>query len=74
MAILTGQYLLSFSCSGFTYKFNCVQRCLSIVTVTANGCGPVVSPKAGRRLGSPPHEQQAMTSRHRVDVSPCIVE
>jgi hypothetical protein len=32
----------------------CVQRYLSIVTVVASGCGPVVSPRTGKRLGSPP--------------------
>jgi hypothetical protein len=53
---------------------NCVQRCLSIVTTVANVCDPVVSPRTERRLGSPPREQQPMTSHHRADASPCIVE
>jgi hypothetical protein len=34
--------------------FNCVQRCQSIVTAVAIGCGPMVSLRIGRRLGSPP--------------------
>jgi hypothetical protein len=38
-------------------EFNCVQSRKSIVTVVANGCGPMVSPRTGRRDGSPPHEQ-----------------
>jgi hypothetical protein len=51
-----------------------VQRCLSIVTVVANGCGLVANPRTGRRLGSPPREQKPMTSHHRADEDPCIVE
>jgi hypothetical protein len=35
----------------------CVQRYLSIVTVVASGCGPMVSLRTGKRLGSAPHEQ-----------------
>jgi hypothetical protein len=54
--------------------FNCVQKCQSIVTVVASGCGSVVSPRIGRRLGSPPREQHPRTSRHRADVGPCIIE
>jgi hypothetical protein len=54
---IDGSVLLSFSCSCFACKFNYVQRSPSIVTAVANGCGPVVSPKTGRRLGSPPREQ-----------------
>jgi hypothetical protein len=53
---IDGSVLLSFSCSDLTCEFNCVQRCLSIVTAVASGCGPVVSPRTGNRLGSPPHE------------------
>jgi hypothetical protein len=52
----------------------CVQRCLSIMTVVASGCGRVVSPKTEKRLGSPPHEQQPKTSHHRVDADPYIAE
>jgi hypothetical protein len=36
--------------------FNYVQRCQDFVTAVAVGCGPMVSPRIGRRLGSPPHE------------------
>jgi hypothetical protein len=54
--------------------FNCVQRYQSIVTVVPIGCGPVVSPRFGRRLGSPPREQQSRTSHLRADVDPCISE
>jgi hypothetical protein len=34
----------------------------------------MVNPKIGRRLGSPPHEQQLRTSHLRADVGPCIAE
>jgi hypothetical protein len=51
-----------------------VHKCPSIVTVVASGCDPVVSPRIGRRLESPPHEQQSRTSHHRADVGPCIDE
>jgi hypothetical protein len=37
------------------------------VTAVANGCGPVVSPRSGRRLGSPPREQQPRTLHLRAD-------
>jgi hypothetical protein len=37
--------------------FNCMQRCQGFVTAVASGCGPVVSPMSGRRLGSLPREQ-----------------
>jgi hypothetical protein len=52
----------------------CVYRCQSIVTAVAIGCGPMASPRIGRRHGSPPHEQQSRTSHLRTDVGPCIVE
>jgi hypothetical protein len=39
-----------------------VQTCLSIVTAVANGSGPVVSPRTGRRLGSLPRDQQLRNS------------
>jgi hypothetical protein len=55
--LVDGSVLLSFSYLGFAYGFNYVQRCLSIVTAVASGCGSVVSPRIGRRLGSPPREQ-----------------
>jgi hypothetical protein len=44
------------------------------MTVVASGCGPVASPRSGRRLGSPSREQQPMTSHLRADVGPCIAE
>jgi hypothetical protein len=46
---------------------NCVHKCLSITTAVTNGCGPVVSSRTGRRLRSPPHEQQPRTSHHRAN-------
>jgi hypothetical protein len=54
--------------------FNCVQRCQGFVTAVANGCGLVVSPMIGMRLGSLPHEQQSRTLHLRVDAGPCITE
>jgi hypothetical protein len=51
--------------------FNYVQSCSSIMTAVASGCDPVVSLTTGRRLGSPPHEQQPRTSHHRTDAGPC---
>jgi hypothetical protein len=54
--------------------FNCVQRCQGIVTVVAVGCGPTVNPRFGRRLGSPPREQQLRTSHLRADAGPCITK
>jgi hypothetical protein len=53
---------------------NYVQRCPSIMTAVASGCGLVVSPRTRRRLGSSPHEQQLRTLHHRADAGPCIVE
>jgi hypothetical protein len=52
----------------------CVQRCQGSVTAVASGCGPVVSPRSGKRLGSPPCEQQPRTSHLRADAGPCIAE
>jgi hypothetical protein len=54
--------------------FNCVQRCRSIVTDVAVGCGPMTSPGSGRRHGSLPREQQSRTSHLRTDAGPCIAE
>jgi hypothetical protein len=54
--------------------FNCVQRCQGSVTAVASGCGLVASPRSGKRLGSPPREQQPRTSHLRADASPCIAE
>jgi hypothetical protein len=53
---------------------NYVQRCHSIVTIVTSGCGPVVSPMVGRRLESPPREQQPRTSHHKADTGPCITQ
>jgi hypothetical protein len=39
------------------------------VTAVASGCGPVVSPRSGKRLGSPPREQQPRTSHLRADAA-----
>jgi hypothetical protein len=38
----------------------CVQRCQGIMTAVAIGCGPMASPRIGRRLGA--------------DADPCIAE
>jgi hypothetical protein len=54
--------------------FICVETCLSTVTIVANGCGPVASPMTGKRLGSPPCEQQPRTLHHRANVGPCIIK
>jgi hypothetical protein len=54
--------------------FISVQRCQNIVTAVAIGCGPMVSPKFGRRLGSLPHEQQPRPSHLRAEAGPCITE
>jgi hypothetical protein len=54
--------------------FNYVQRCQSIVTAVAVGCAPMASLRFGRRLGSPPREQQPRTSHLRADADPYIVE
>jgi hypothetical protein len=52
----------------------CVQRYQGIVTVVAIGCVPMASPRFGRRLGSPPHEQQSRSPNLRDDAGPCITE
>jgi hypothetical protein len=44
------------------------------VAAVASGCGPVASPMFGKRLGSPPREQQPRTSHLRTDAGPCIAE
>jgi hypothetical protein len=51
-----------------------MQRYQCIVTAVVSGCDPVVSPRIGKRLGSPPYEQQPRTSPHRADVDPCIAK
>jgi hypothetical protein len=54
--------------------FNRVQRCQSIVTAVAIGCGPMTSSRIGRRYESPLREQQPRTSYLRADAGPCIAE
>jgi hypothetical protein len=52
------------------FKESYIQHCYpssSFVTAVANECGTVVSPMTGKRLESPPREQQARTSHHRAD-------
>jgi hypothetical protein len=74
MATLIGQSCSALAAQSLLVDFNCEQTCLNIVTAMAIGCGPMASPMTGRRLGSPPHEQQRRTSHHRVNVGPCIIE
>jgi hypothetical protein len=74
MATLMGQSCWALVAQALLMDFDCVQRCHSIVTVVAFGCGLVVSPGTGKRLKSPPHEQQPRTSHHRADAGPCIIE
>jgi hypothetical protein len=54
--------------------FNYVQRYQSFVTAVAGGCSPVASSRSGKRLESPPREQQLGTLHLRTDVDHCIVE
>jgi hypothetical protein len=44
------------------------------MTAVVSGCGLVVSSMFGKRLGSPPREQQPRTSHLRADAGPCIAE
>jgi hypothetical protein len=44
------------------------------MTAVASGCGPVVSLRSGKRLGSPPRQQQPRASHPRVDAGPCIID
>jgi hypothetical protein len=44
------------------------------MTAVAVECGPMANPKFGRRLGSPPREQQPRNSHLRADAGPCIAE
>jgi hypothetical protein len=74
MAMLSGQSCRALVAQVLLMNFNCVQRCQDFVTSVALGCGPIVSPRIGRRLESPPHEQQPTTSHLRVDAGPCIAE
>jgi hypothetical protein len=74
MATLTGQSYRALVAQALLVFFNGVQRCQGFVTAVESGCGLVVSPMIGRRLGSPFREQQPMTSHLRVGAGPCIVE
>jgi hypothetical protein len=74
MTTLMSQTCWALVAQALLVDFNYVQRCQSIVTAAASGCGPVVSPMTGRRLGSLPREQQPRTSNHRADAGPCIIE
>jgi hypothetical protein len=51
-----------------------VQKCQGIVTTVVVGCGPMASPRIGRRLGTPAREQQLSTLHFRADAGPCIAE
>jgi hypothetical protein len=51
-----------------------MQRCQGIVTAVEIGCGPMASPRIGRRHGSLSREQQPRTSHARADAGPCITE
>jgi hypothetical protein len=44
------------------------------VTAVAVGCGPTAGLRSGKRIGSPPREQQPRTSHLRADADPCITE
>jgi hypothetical protein len=44
------------------------------VTAVASGCGPAVSPMFGKRLGSPPREEQPRTLHLRANAGLCIAE
>jgi hypothetical protein len=56
MATLMGQSCCALVAHALLVDLICVQRYLSIVIAVASGCGPVVSPRAGKGLGSPPRE------------------
>jgi hypothetical protein len=74
MATLMGQFCWGLVAQALLVDFNCVQRCQSIVIVVPSGCGRVVSPRFGRRLRSPPREQQPRTSHLKANADPCITE
>jgi hypothetical protein len=44
------------------------------MTAVVSGCGPMMSPRTRKRLGSLPHEQPSRTSHHSADAGPCIVK
>jgi hypothetical protein len=54
--------------------FNCVQRCQGFVTTVAVRCAPTARLRIGKRLESPPREQQMRTSHLRVDADLGITE
>jgi hypothetical protein len=74
MVMLTGQSCCALVAQAVLVLFNCVQRCQSFVIAVAVGCGPTASPRIGKRLGSPPREQQLRTLHLRADADPCIAE
>jgi hypothetical protein len=54
--------------------FHVCAKMSGFVTAVVSGCGLVVSPRSGKRLESPPHEQQLRTSHLRADAGPCITD
>jgi hypothetical protein len=74
MITLTGQSCWALVAQALFVYFNSVQRCQSIMTVVTIGCGPMTTPRIGRRHGSPPREQQPRTSHHRAGAGSRIVE
>jgi hypothetical protein len=61
MTTLMGQSCRVLVTQALLVDFKHVQRCLSITTVVPNGCSPVTIPRTGKRLVSPPREQQPRT-------------
>jgi hypothetical protein len=74
MTTLTGQSCRALVAQALLINFNYVQRCWGFVTAVVVGCGPTVSSRIGKRLGSPSREQQPRTLHLRVDAGPCITE
>jgi hypothetical protein len=74
MAMLMGQSCRGLVAQALLVDFNYMQRCQGIVTAVVIGCGPMTSPRIGRRHGSSPREQQPRTSHLRADAGPCITE
>jgi hypothetical protein len=74
MATVMGQSCSALVAQACLCLLMCVQSCHGFVTAVASGCGPAASPMFGKRLGSPPHEQQSRTSHLRADAGPCIAE
>jgi hypothetical protein len=50
MTTLMSQTCWALVAQALLVNFNYVQRCQSIMTATASGCGPVVSPMTGRNV------------------------